>query len=120
MTASSTRQLPSAWLRLAQRQRLGVSGGVVAELALVVTGADHLTVPDDHRTDRDVVVVERALGLAQRQPHVVLVAGEEVSAHRAEVSRSWQNITKLSHWFAVLLGALAGHARNQCLANVRC
>ena len=58
-TESSTRQLPERAGGLAQRDHLGVGGGVGADLALVVAGADHLAVPDDHRADRDVVVLER-------------------------------------------------------------
>ncbi len=63
---------------LAQRQHLGVRGRVVAQFALVVPGADDLAVFDDHRPDRDVVVLEGTLGLAQRKAHVVLVPREEV------------------------------------------
>ena len=65
---------------LAQRDDLGVGGGVLAQLALVVPGGDHLAVVDDHRADRDVVVVQRALGLAQGQAHEVVVAGNEARA----------------------------------------
>ena len=55
--------------------------GVVAELALIVCGADHLAVVDDHRPDRHVFVLERALRLAQREAHEVFVAWKEVGAH---------------------------------------
>ena len=57
-----------------------MGGGVLAELALVVAGPDHLAVVDHDGADRDVVVLERAGGLAQRQAHEVLVSGEEVRA----------------------------------------
>ena len=61
-------------------------GRVVAQLALVAGGREHLAVAHDHRADRHVVVLERALGLAQREPHVVLVAGEEVARSAAAQS----------------------------------
>ena len=83
MTASSTRQLPSVAGRLAQRDHLGVGGGVGADLALVVAGGDDLAVLDDHGADRDVIVVERAHRLAQREAHEVLVARKEARAHRS-------------------------------------
>ena len=49
---------------LPECERLGVRGGVVAQFALVVSGADHLAVLDDHRPDRHVVVLQGALRLA--------------------------------------------------------
>ena len=82
MTASRTRQLPQRPRRLAQRDHLGVGGGVRAQLALVVARADDLAVVDDHGPDRNVVVLGRALGLAQGEAHEVLVTGEEVAAQR--------------------------------------
>ena len=36
-------------------------GRVLAALALVVAGAHHLALVDDHRADRHVVVLERLL-----------------------------------------------------------
>jgi hypothetical protein len=48
-------------------------------------GADDLTVLDDHCPDRHVIVLQRALGFAQREPHEVLIAREEVIAHQARV-----------------------------------
>ena len=71
------RQPPRRSGRLAQGQHLGVRGGIGAQLALVARGRDHLPLADDHRADRDVVVLRRPLGLAQREAHEVLVAGEE-------------------------------------------
>ena len=81
---------PRAELRggLAQRQDLGVRGGVLAQLALVVAGPDDLAVLDHDGPDRDVVVLERALRLAQREPHEVLVAREEPGD-----GRSWWGTT---------------------------
>jgi hypothetical protein len=52
-----------------------VRGRVLAQLALVVPGADDRAVADDDRTDRHVVVVERALGLGDGQAHERLVGG---------------------------------------------
>ena len=66
--------------RLAQGEYLGVGGGVTAQLALVVCGRDRLAVAYDHCSDRHVVVLERALGLPQREAHEVFVAWEEVGA----------------------------------------
>ena len=60
-------------------------GGVVAQLALVAGRRQHLPVAHHHGADRHVVVLERALGLAQREPHVVLVAREE-AVHRCRSS----------------------------------
>ena len=62
---------------LADRDQLGVRGRVRAQLALVVAGADHLAVVDQHGADRHVVVRQRAFRLAQGEPHEVLVAREE-------------------------------------------
>jgi hypothetical protein len=56
-----------------------VGGRVLAQLALVVAGADDLAAVDEHRADRHVVVLERAFGLAQGEPHEVLVASEEAA-----------------------------------------
>ena len=81
--ASSTRQLPSARGGLAQREDLGVRRRVLAQLALVVAGREDLAVAHDDRADRHVVVFQRALGLAQREAHEVLVAWEEAFAHRS-------------------------------------
>ncbi len=81
MTVSSTPPAAERAGGLAQRDHLGVGGRVGAELALVVAGADHLAVVDDHGADRHVVVLERPRGLAQRQAHEVLVAREEVRGH---------------------------------------
>ena len=64
--------------RLAQRDHLGVGGGIVAQLALVVSGADELAVLDDHGSDRHVIVLERPFSLAQGEAHEVLVSGEEM------------------------------------------
>jgi hypothetical protein len=58
-----------------------VGGRVLAELALVVAGRDHLAVVDDDRADRHVVVLERALRLAEGEAHEVLVAREEAGVH---------------------------------------
>ena len=52
-------------------------GRVLAQLALVVAGADDLALVDDDGADRDVLVLERALRLAERQAHEPLVASEE-------------------------------------------
>jgi hypothetical protein len=71
--------------RLAQREDLGVGGRVAAQLALVARGGDHLARMHDHAADRHVVVLQRSLGLAQRQAHEVLVAREE--AHGRSTSR---------------------------------
>ena len=83
MTASSTRQLPRAPGGLAQRDHLGVRGGVLAQLALVVGRRNDLAVAHDHRADRHVLVFQRTLGLAQGQAHEVVVAWEEALAHRS-------------------------------------
>ena len=61
---------------------LGVRGRVLAQLALVVTRADHLSLVHHHGADRHVVVIERVLGLADRQAHEVLVARKESGCHR--------------------------------------
>ena len=61
--------------RLAERDRLGVRGRVLAQLPLVVPGADDRAVADDDRADRHVVVVERALGLRDGEAHERLVVG---------------------------------------------
>ena len=52
--------------------------GVLAPLALVVAGPDQLAAGDDDGAHRDVVVLERALGLADREPHAPLVLGHIV------------------------------------------
>ena len=59
-----------------------MGGRVLAQLALVVADAGDLALAHDDRTDRHVVVIEGALGLAQREAHEVLVEGEEVLGHR--------------------------------------
>ena len=59
-----------------------MGGRIAAELAFVVGDSDHLAILYDHRPDRDVVVLERSLCLPQRQPHEVLVSGEEALGHR--------------------------------------
>ena len=64
---SSSRQLPRRRGRRLQREHLGVRGRVLAALALVVPGADHLALVDDDRADRDVVVRERPLRLGDRE-----------------------------------------------------
>ncbi len=64
----------------AQRDQLGVGGGIGPDLALVVPRTDDLAVLDDYRSDRDVVVIERTRSLAQSQAHEIFVAGEEVRA----------------------------------------
>jgi hypothetical protein len=79
MTASRTRQLPS----------------VRAELALVVTGADHFAAVNDHRADRDVVVFEGSRRLAQGQAHEVLIAGKEVRAHDRATLPLWRETLAL-------------------------
>src|SRR4051812_26060651 len=71
--------------RLAERDRLGVRGRVLAQLALVSPGADDLAVADDDRADRHVVVVERAPGLGDGQAHPVLVV--EGRHHRHDAPR---------------------------------
>jgi hypothetical protein len=63
--------------RFAHREQLGVGGGIAAELALVEGGGQHLAAGDHDGSDWDVVVLDGALRLAQREPHEVLVAGEE-------------------------------------------
>ena len=70
---SRIRQLPEPLGRLAQRDDLRVGGRVLAQLALVVAGPDHLAGVRDDRADRDVVVLQGALRLAQGQAHEVLV-----------------------------------------------
>jgi hypothetical protein len=55
---------------------------VLAQLALVVPGADHLPLVHDDGADRHVVVVQRLLRLADRQAHEVLVARKESAGHR--------------------------------------
>jgi hypothetical protein len=62
----------------AQGEHLGVRGRVLAQLALVVAGADHLAVVDDDGADRDVVVRERQLRLGEREAHVALVTCQGV------------------------------------------
>ena len=54
-----------------------MGGGVLAQLALVVAGPHDLALVHDDGADRDVAVLERALGLAEGQPHEPLVAREE-------------------------------------------
>src|SRR4051812_14101656 len=61
--------------RLAQGDGLGVGGRVLAQLALVVPGADDLAGAHDDGADRHVVVLERALGLRDGEAHAVLVVG---------------------------------------------
>ena len=73
---------PPSFRPASRRTRISAwAVGSLAQLALVAGRRQHLAVPHDHRADRDVVVLERALGLAQREPHVVLVAREE-AVHR--------------------------------------
>jgi predicted enzyme related to lactoylglutathione lyase len=67
---------------LAQRDELGVCRRVLTQLALVVGGGDDLAVAHDDRADRDVVVVQRRLRLADRQAHEVLVARKKGGGHR--------------------------------------
>ena len=49
---------------LPQRDHLGVSGGVLAQFALVVGGRDQLAVAHHDRTDRDVIVFLCTFGFA--------------------------------------------------------
>ena len=60
---------------------------VPAQLALVARGGQHLALVGDHAADRHVLVLEGPLGLAQRQPHEVLVAREEDAGHVPVTSR---------------------------------
>ena len=69
---------------LAQGDHLGVSGGVGADLALVVPGADDLAVPDHEGPDRNVVVLECPGRLPERQAHEVLVSWKEMGCHRQD------------------------------------
>ncbi len=69
---------PDSLRCVAQRDHLGVGCGVTAELALVVAESDDLAFLHDYGADRHVIVGERAVGLAEGQPHEVLIAGEEV------------------------------------------
>ncbi len=60
---------------------------VTEKLALVVRGADHLSVADDDGADRNVAVRGRALGLVQRRAHEVRVAVEVVGrGHRRSIA----------------------------------
>src|SRR5919109_532694 len=72
--------------RLAQHQHLRVCGGVGTKLALIAGGRKNLSISNEHRSDRHVALLACALGLAQRQAHVVLVAREEVSLPHGSVS----------------------------------
>jgi hypothetical protein len=58
-----------------------VRGRVLAHLALVVRRGDDLAAVDDDRPDRHVVVLDRALGLAEGEPHEVLITREEALGH---------------------------------------
>ncbi len=78
MTASSTRQLPSAAGGVPQGDHLGVRGRVPSDLPLVVAGADDLALADHDGPDRDVFVLGRAGGLSEGQAHEVLISGKEV------------------------------------------
>src|SRR5205807_648882 len=84
---------------VAQGDELGMRGGVGADLALVVAGADDLAVADDNRAHGDVVVIKGTLGLAQGQAHEVFVTGKETRAHRRRtlplsVPLSWGNFRR--------------------------
>src|SRR6185503_12893223 len=63
-------------------------------------GREHLTLPHDHGADRHVLVLERALGLAEREPHVVLVPGEEVTP----LSQSQRTVRRPASWPAAFRG----------------
>jgi hypothetical protein len=65
-----------------------VGGGVVAQLALVARGGEHLALAHEHGAYRDVIVLGRALRLAEGQPHEVLVATEEGAVRRGQVVRT--------------------------------
>ena len=80
---SISRHVPAALGGLAQREHLGVGGRVLAQLALVVRGRQHLAPADEHRADRHVVVFQRPHSLAQGQLHEIVVAWEEALAHRS-------------------------------------
>jgi hypothetical protein len=56
---------------------------IAPDLAFVVAQPDHLSVLNDHGTDRYVVVLQGKIGLAEREAHEVLVAGEEAMRHVA-------------------------------------
>jgi len=68
---------------LAQHDRLGVRGGVLAQLAFVMRGRDDLPITHQYRANRHIFVFQRTLGLAQGQAHEVVVAWEEALAHRS-------------------------------------
>jgi hypothetical protein len=59
-----------------------VGARILAQLALVVPGPDDLPPVDGDRTHGHVVVLERALRLADREPHEVLVAWKKALGHR--------------------------------------
>ena len=65
-----SRHAPQRDGRGAERDDLGVTGGVVLGLADVAAGADHVTgrVEDD-RADGHVVGGQRGAGLGEREPH---------------------------------------------------
>ncbi len=63
-------------------------GRILAQLALVVRGGDELAVVHDDRADRHVVVFRRALGLAQREAHEVVVVVERSARSSIYAGRS--------------------------------
>ena len=76
---------PQHHRRVTAPRLLRVGGGVSAHLALVVRRAYDLAFLDHDRTDWNVVMLERPRRLAQREAHEVLVAREEMRAHREAV-----------------------------------
>ena len=109
--------MPSVRGGRAQRDDLGVRRRVLAQLALVVAGADHLAAAHDDRADRHVVVVERPPRLAQRQPHELLVAREQRGLHaRPRLAEPVADRRRIDHGSELgrCSGCPATSARRQC------
>ena len=58
---------------VANGENLGVGRGISAEFPFIVTTDDDRSIANDHRSNRDVIVVHRCASLGQRQPHRLLV-----------------------------------------------
>jgi hypothetical protein len=59
----------------ADREDLGVGGGIAAQLPLVAGGGERHAVAGDDRADRDVAVPLRLAGALDREAHEALVRG---------------------------------------------
>ena len=73
MVAPASRHEPDGGGGVAQRQHLGVGGGVAGELALVVAAGDDPAVDDDDGPDGHVAVLERGAGLLEGEAHQLVV-----------------------------------------------